>query len=125
MISSRDHAQPTTAGKGTLTLAALTAALLVSGCEVEVEAPSPPPAFEELSRTYREGFASHQPTAILLRETATGCLYSVAEGKGASAVLTPNGKHAGCARGSAEGVAAPVAGESSREESLQAKEAGQ
>ena len=79
-------------------VAAIIASLATSGCTVKkrVEQPVEDPAFREVARTYRENFASFPTTAALVQETATGCLYSVAEGRGASAVITPDGRHAGC-----------------------------
>ena len=79
-------------------VAGVIAMLSLGGCTIEKTAPKPveTPAFREVARTYRENFSSFPTTAALVQETATGCLYSVAEGKGASAVITPDGKHAGC-----------------------------
>lgn len=110
---SRDHAQTTTSGKGTLTLAALTAALLVSGCI---------PAGDNGSGIEPILLESGQR---LYREVATGCVFQPAPKAGMQPLRRSDGSQVGCTRGSAEGVAAPVAGESSREEPLQAKEAGQ
>ena len=78
--------------------AAVFALLSLGGCTIEKTAAQPveTPAFREVARTYRENFASFPTTAALVQETATGCLYSVAEGRGASAVTTPDGRHAGC-----------------------------
>lgn len=79
-------------------LVAALALTVLGGCTIEktAERPVETPAFLEVARTYRENFASFPTTAALVQETATGCLYSVAEGKGASAVTTPDGRHAGC-----------------------------
>ena len=78
--------------------AVIVAASFMGGCVVQPaeQAPKPPGPFVEVARTYRENFASFPTTAALVQETASGCLYSVAEGKGAAAVILPDGRHAGC-----------------------------
>lgn len=77
--------------------AAVIAAGALTACSPAAP-PSPPPVerFEVVSRTWREGFANNPTTAALLSDRQTGCLYSLAEGKGATPVITPDGKHAGC-----------------------------
>ena len=84
--------------RAALSMSALLAAAALSACEVRSTAPLDPPSprFEVEAATWREGFATNPRTAALVREVATGCLYSVAEGKGAAAVLLPDGTHAGC-----------------------------
>lgn len=77
-------------------LSAIGAALALAGCSFSEPGQRPKPDFEVVAETWREGYASNPTTAALVRETATGCLFSVAEGKGASPVLLPDGKHAGC-----------------------------
>lgn len=77
-------------------LLAILAALSITGCSAQPSAPPPEPEFEVVAQTWREGFGTNPMTAALVRETATGCLYSVAEGKGAAPLILPDGKHAGC-----------------------------
>lgn len=90
--AKRDHAQSTTAGKGTLTLAALTAALLVSGCTRD---------------------------RIVVIDEKTRCAWVISRDEPEwRAVRHKDGRHIGCdnlASGSAEGVPAPVASQGSRE----------
>lgn len=81
--------------KSAILLAA--ASITISACTADrTTAPRPPAEYEVVAQTYREGFSSNPTTAAMVRETATGCLFSVAEGKGAAPVLLPNGAHAGC-----------------------------
>lgn len=72
------------------------AATLLAGCEVGYGEPAEPERFRVVTRTWREGFATNPTTSALIEDTATGCLYSLAERKGVAPVLTRDGVHAGC-----------------------------
>lgn len=82
---------------------AIIAASALAGCTVRVQDDAEPQRFVVVSHTWREGFGTNPTTAALVEDRRTGCLYSVAEGRGASAVLTPNGAHAGCQSATGEG----------------------
>lgn len=92
--SSRDHAPTTTSGKGTLTLAALSAALLVSGCQAEPRsAYVQPVVYDRLIGSVFHA-CDFYGRAVYVRGSA-------------GVFVVPDAPE--CAlRGSAEGVAAPV-----------------
>lgn len=131
MSSSRDHALTTTSGKGTLTLAALAAALLVGGC-------GPTPREKNIAQGAYDygvyvgrilGLCQHlreiyeanpdsdwakDPETVTTIATCRKAESDHAPGK-KETIHVPAAHRLPLARGSAEGVAAPVASESSRE----------
>ena len=86
------------------TCAAVLMAALLSGCSVQKVPEREPDRFEVVSRTWREGFSNNPTTSALIADRQTGCLYSLAEGKGAAPLLTPDGAHAGCTPTTANSV---------------------